>query len=72
MSQSVRRGTVTPTLYNVISDNVELDPDKLQRLTYKMTHMYFNWSVSIAVLGTLCCEKITYCEGQAQVKGDYT
>jgi aubergine-like protein len=63
---------VTPTLYNVISDNVELDPDKLQRLTYKLTHMYFNWSVSIAVLGTLCYEKISYCEGQTQVKGDYS
>jgi len=72
VSQSVRQGTVSPTLYNVISDNVELDPDKLQRLTYKLTHMYFNWSVSTVVLETLCFEKISYCEGQTQVKGDYT
>jgi Piwi domain. len=49
VSQSVRQGTVSPTSYNVISDNVGLDPDKIQRLTYKLTHLYFNWSVSIYV-----------------------
>nr|CAD7430757.1 unnamed protein product [Timema monikensis] len=46
VSQSVRQGTVSPTSYNVISDNIGLDPDKLQRLTYKLTHLYYNWSVS--------------------------
>jgi hypothetical protein len=49
VSQSVRQGTVSPTSYNVISDNLGLGPDKLQRLTYKLTHLYFNWSVSIAL-----------------------
>jgi aubergine-like protein len=49
VSQSVRQGTVSPTSYNVISDNVGLDADKLQRLTYKLTHLYYNWSVSIAM-----------------------
>jgi aubergine-like protein len=47
---------VSPTSYNVISDNVGLDPDKLQRLTYKLTHLYFNWSVSIAL--TLAVKEI--------------
>lgn len=44
VSQSVRQGTVSPTSYNVIYDNMGLDPDKIQILAYKMTHMYYNWS----------------------------
>lgn len=44
VSQSVRQGTVSPTSYNVIHDSMGLDADKLQMLTYKMTHMYFNWA----------------------------
>lgn len=46
MSQSVREGTVSPTSYNVIEDQVALSTDKLQRFTYMLCHMYFNWSVS--------------------------
>ncbi|EDW02949.1 protein aubergine [Drosophila grimshawi] len=44
VSQSVRQGTVSPTSYNVIQDNMGLNVDKLQILSYKMTHMYYNWS----------------------------
>lgn len=44
VSQSVRQGTVSPTLYNVIYDNWDLPADKLQILTYKMCHLYYNWS----------------------------
>lgn len=47
VSQSVRQGTVSPTHYNVIDDNSDWSPEIIQRLTYKLTHMYFNWSVSI-------------------------
>ena len=46
ISQSVRQGTVTPTHYNVVYDTSGLKPDITQRLTYKLTHLYFNWPVS--------------------------
>jgi aubergine-like protein len=49
VSQSVRQGTVSPTSYNVIYDNSELDPDKIQRLTYKLCHLYYNWSGTVRV-----------------------
>ena len=49
VSQHVRQGTVTPTHYVVISDNSGLKPDHMQRLTYKMTHMYYNWPGTIRV-----------------------
>lgn len=46
VSQSVRQGTVSPTHYNVIEDSSGLTPDHFQRLTYKLTHLYYNWPVS--------------------------
>jgi len=47
VSQHVRQGTVTPTHYQVIEDTLGLPPDIMQRLTFKLTHMYYNCSVSI-------------------------
>lgn len=43
ISQSVRQGTVSPTCYNILKDSSKLSPDRLQMLTYKMCHMYYNW-----------------------------
>lgn len=40
ISQAVRQGTVSPTSYNVIHDGMNLAADKMQLLTYKMTHLY--------------------------------
>ena len=49
VSQSVRQGTVNPTSYNVIQDNSGLKPDHLQKLTYKLTHLYYNWPGTVRV-----------------------
>lgn len=49
VSQKVRQGTVTPTAYSVIYDTLGMDPDKIQRLTYKLTHMYYNCSNTVRV-----------------------
>lgn len=49
VSQCVRQGTVAPTSYNVLYDNLGLNAEKLQILTYKMTHMYYNWSGTVRV-----------------------
>lgn len=53
VSQHVRQGTVTPTHYNVVYDESGLKPDHLQRLTYKLTHMYYNWPGTIRVPSVL-------------------
>lgn len=42
-------GTVAPTSYNVLFNNSGLQTDNIQRLTYKMTHMYFNWMGTLRV-----------------------
>ncbi|EEC14103.1 Cniwi protein, putative, partial [Ixodes scapularis] len=47
--QSVRQGTVAPTHFNVIHDTTTLKPEHMQRLSYKLTHLYFNWPGTIRV-----------------------
>jgi aubergine-like protein len=49
VSQSVRQGTVTPTHYNIVWDTMGLGPDKMQRFTYKLCHLYYNWPGTIRV-----------------------
>lgn len=49
VSQKVRQGTITPTSYSIIFDNLGLDADKIQRMSYKLTHMYFNCSTTVRV-----------------------
>lgn len=46
ISQSVRQGTVTPTMYNIIKDDTNWYPHRHQQLAYKLTHLYYNWIVS--------------------------
>lgn len=41
--QSVRQGTVTPTHCVVLEDESQMQPDHLQRLTYKLCFLYYNW-----------------------------
>lgn len=47
--QSVRQGTVTPTHYNVLHNQSTLKPDHIQRLTYKLCHLYYNWQGTVRV-----------------------
>jgi aubergine-like protein len=49
ISQSVRQGTVSPTHYNVIFDSTGFKPDNMQRLAYKLCHLYYNWPGTIRV-----------------------
>ncbi|XP_006902421.1 PREDICTED: piwi-like protein 4 [Elephantulus edwardii] len=49
ISQMARQGTVNPTYYNVIYDDNGLKPDHMQRLTFKLCHLYYNWSGLISV-----------------------
>ncbi|XP_076969347.1 piwi-like protein 4 isoform X2 [Tamandua tetradactyla] len=43
ISQVARKGTISPTYYNVIYDDNCLKPDHMQRLTFKLCHLYYNW-----------------------------
>ena len=47
--QNVNHGTVSPTHYVVVSDNTGIKPDHIQKLSYKLCHLYYNWSGTIRV-----------------------
>ena len=48
VSQSVRQGTVNPTSYNVIDDTSGWTAEIIQSLSYKMTHLYYNWPGTVS------------------------
>lgn len=64
VSQSVRQGTVTPTHYNVIWDTTGLKPDHMQRLAYKMCHLYYNWPVSLQICYVILVDTQSMCSSQ--------
>nr|UVZ36470.1 piwi isoform X2 [Plutella xylostella] len=66
VSQCVRDGTVAPTSYNVIEDTTGLKPDHIQRLTYKLTHLYYNCSNAVRV-PSVCqyAHKLAFLAGQS-------
>ncbi|KAM4700678.1 piwi-like protein 4 [Discoglossus pictus] len=66
ISQNARQGTVNPTYYNVLLDENGLKPDHMQRLTYKMCHLYFNWPGVIRVPAPCqYAHKLTFLVGQS-------
>jgi len=66
VSQSVRQGTVTPTSYHVVYDTSRLNPDHIQRLTYKLCHLYYNWPGTIRVPAPChYAHKISFLVGQS-------
>lgn len=65
VAQHVTQGTVTPCHYVIVSNQVGLDADKIQRLTYRMTHLYYNWAGTVRVPAHCqYAHKIAYLVGQ--------
>ncbi|XP_034947193.1 piwi-like protein Ago3 [Chelonus insularis] len=63
--QVSRQGTVSPTHYIVLVDDAEFDTDQLQRLTFKMCHLYYNWPGTIRVPAPCqYAHKLAYLVGQ--------
>ncbi|XP_053697192.1 protein argonaute-3 [Sabethes cyaneus] len=64
--QSVRQGSVSPTHYIVVCNQPDYSPDILQRLSYKLCYLYYNWPGSVRV--PACCQyahKMAYLIGQS-------
>ncbi|KAM4577685.1 piwi-like protein 1 [Odontesthes bonariensis] len=66
VSQAVRCGSVSPTHYNVVYDTSGLKPDHMQRLTYKLCHLYYNWQGIIRVPAPcMYAHKLAFLVGQS-------
>uniref|UniRef100_A0A8D0GE61 Piwi like RNA-mediated silencing 4 n=1 Tax=Sphenodon punctatus TaxID=8508 RepID=A0A8D0GE61_SPHPU len=66
IGQLARQGSVNPTYYNVVYDENGLKPDHMQRLTYKMCHLYYNWPGVIRVPAPCqYAQKLTFLVGQS-------
>ena len=53
ISQSTNQGTVSPTHFHIVYGEKELQADRMQNLTFRLTHMYYNWSVRIFTFNVL-------------------
>uniref|UniRef100_A0A1A9WEW9 Piwi domain-containing protein n=1 Tax=Glossina brevipalpis TaxID=37001 RepID=A0A1A9WEW9_9MUSC len=66
VSQAVKQGSVSPTHYVVLRDDAQYSPDIIQRLSYKLCFLYYNWPGTIR--NPACCQyahKMAYLVGQS-------
>eukprot|EP01117_Protostelium_nocturnum_P016842 TRINITY_DN6745_c0_g2_i1.p1 TRINITY_DN6745_c0_g2~~TRINITY_DN6745_c0_g2_i1.p1 ORF type:complete len:994 (-),score=216.74 TRINITY_DN6745_c0_g2_i1:22-3003(-) len=49
VSQYASQGTVTPTHYHVVHNSTDIEPQDLQLITYKLCHLYMNWTGTVRV-----------------------
>lgn len=49
IAQHVTQGATTPSHYIVLEDESNYRPDILQRLTYKLCYLYYNWPGTVRV-----------------------
>nr|XP_043065589.1 protein argonaute-3 isoform X7 [Drosophila bipectinata] len=66
VSQMVRQGTVTPTHFIVLRDDANYGPDIIQKLSYKLCFLYYNWPGTVRI--PACCmysHKMAYLIGQS-------
>ncbi|KAK0151277.1 Piwi-like protein 2 [Merluccius polli] len=65
MAHHVRQGCGFPTHYVSVYNTANLSPDHLQRLTFKMCHLYWNWPGTIRVPAPCkYAHKLAYLSGQ--------
>ncbi|XP_050425877.1 piwi-like protein Ago3 [Adelges cooleyi] len=65
VSQHVRQGTVNPTHYIVLQNGCTISTENVQRLSYKLCHMYYNWCGTIKVPAPVqYAHKLAYLVGQ--------
>ncbi|KAL1122035.1 hypothetical protein AAG570_003441 [Ranatra chinensis] len=69
VSQNVRQGTVSPTHYIVVHNSTNMTPDQVQRVSYKLTHLYYNWPGTVRVPAPCqYAHKLAYLVGESTHK----
>src|SRR5690606_39591161 len=71
ISQNVNQGTATPVRYQCIHNSSGLGPTYLQLLTFKLTHLYYNWFGTIKVPAPcLYAHRLAFLVGQSLERED--
>jgi len=71
ISQNVGQGTATPVRYQCIHNSAKLGPTYLQSLTFKLTHLYYNWFGTIKVPAPcLYAHRLAFLVGQSLKRED--
>lgn len=69
IAQSVGQGTVAPTHYTILVNSTGLSTDRLQLLTFKMCHLYFNWGGTVRIPAvSQYAKKLAFLTGQSLQK----
>jgi aubergine-like protein len=55
ISTSEKQSTVSPTYYNVAKSNLQTPPSRIQELTFRLCHLYYNWNGNILLLKNSFC-----------------
>ncbi|KAH8411141.1 hypothetical protein KR222_004826 [Zaprionus bogoriensis] len=64
--QIVRQGTVSPTHFIILKDDANYGPDIIQKLSYKLCFLYYNWPGTVRI--PACCmyaHKMAYFIGES-------
>lgn len=70
--QSTNVGTVSPTSFNIVADTTGLKPDHMQRLAFKLTHLYYNWQGTVRVPAPcMFAHKLAFMMGQVVNKSPH-
>jgi aubergine-like protein len=71
VSQNVNQGTATPVKYQCIHNSSKLGPSYLQLLTFKLTHLYYNWFGTVKVPAPcLYAHRLAFLVGQSLERED--
>ena len=66
VSASCRQGVPSPAHYSVIIDDIQIGPEAIQEMSYKLSYLYFNFSGAVKIpapikyafrLATMCGER---------------
>jgi aubergine-like protein len=49
VSTQCRQGIQTPSHYSVLYDDLHCEPEDIQKLTYKLSYMYYNYSGAVKI-----------------------
>ena len=72
VSQQCTQGTVNPTSYNIIHDEIRMPAERNQRVAYILSHHYYNYAGTIRVPAPCqLAHKLAYMVGENELRNPH-